>query len=187
MSPSACTRPRPTRRSVLISAAIGSAAAMAAPFVRHSYAAGTLSLGAVDHWVPDSFTTMPREASASRPASQVPASVTEARPNRARRAPRKLAKAPVPRMRMRGGRGVVWLTDATTVARGSVVLPSRPMRGCGQSRGKAAHGLWKSCGAGVGKAGVWTACGEQGGARGFPVRKRRPSCGIPVDDRRCLR
>ena len=53
MSPSACTRPRPTRRSVLISAAIGSAAAMAAPFVRHSYAAGTLSLGAVDHWVPD--------------------------------------------------------------------------------------------------------------------------------------
>ena len=53
MSPSACTRPRPTRRSVLISAAVGSAAAMAAPFVRHSYAAGTLSLGAVDHWVPD--------------------------------------------------------------------------------------------------------------------------------------
>ena len=53
MSPSACTRPRPTRRSVLISAAIGSAAAMTAPFVRHSYAAGTLSLGAVDHWVPD--------------------------------------------------------------------------------------------------------------------------------------
>src|SRR5690242_21736224 len=35
-----------------MSAAIGSAAAVAAPLVKHSYAAGTLSLGAVDHWVP---------------------------------------------------------------------------------------------------------------------------------------
>ena len=49
MSPSACIRPHPTRRTVLMSAAIGSAAAMAAPFVKHSYAAGTLSLGTVDH------------------------------------------------------------------------------------------------------------------------------------------
>ena len=52
MSPSARICPHPTRRTVLESAALGSAAALAAPFVKHSYAAGTLSLGAVDHWVP---------------------------------------------------------------------------------------------------------------------------------------
>ena len=52
MSLSARICPHPTRRTVLTSAALGSAAALAAPFVKHSYAAGTLSLGAVDHWVP---------------------------------------------------------------------------------------------------------------------------------------
>jgi hypothetical protein len=44
---------RPTRRSVLKSVALGSAAAIAAPHVRHSYAAGTLTMGVWDHWVPN--------------------------------------------------------------------------------------------------------------------------------------
>ena len=52
MSLSARICPHPTRRTVLTSAALSSAAALAAPFVKHSYAAGTLNLGAVDHWVP---------------------------------------------------------------------------------------------------------------------------------------
>ena len=42
----------PTRRNILKSAALGSAAAIAAPYVKDSYAAGTLSLGCWDHWVP---------------------------------------------------------------------------------------------------------------------------------------
>src|SRR5271170_1805710 len=41
-----------TRRSVLKSVALGSAAAIAAPYVRDSHAAGTLALGCWDHWVP---------------------------------------------------------------------------------------------------------------------------------------
>ncbi len=41
-----------SRRSVLKSAALGSVAALAAPYVKDSYAAGTLSLGVWDHWVP---------------------------------------------------------------------------------------------------------------------------------------
>ncbi len=45
-------RPRPTRRSVLKSAAFGSVAAIAAPYVKNSYAAGSLALGVWDHWVP---------------------------------------------------------------------------------------------------------------------------------------
>jgi Bacterial extracellular solute-binding protein len=42
----------PTRRSVLKTAGLGSAAVVATPFVRHSYAAGKLTLGCWDHWVP---------------------------------------------------------------------------------------------------------------------------------------
>jgi ABC-type glycerol-3-phosphate transport system substrate-binding protein len=43
---------RITRRTVLKSAALGSAAAIAAPYVSGSYAAGRLTLGCWDHWVP---------------------------------------------------------------------------------------------------------------------------------------
>jgi ABC-type glycerol-3-phosphate transport system substrate-binding protein len=46
------TASRHTRRNVLKSAALGSVAAIAAPYVKDSYAAGTLSLGVWDHWVP---------------------------------------------------------------------------------------------------------------------------------------
>ena len=49
---------RPTRRSLLKSAALGSAAAIAAPYVRDSYAAGTLTLGVWDHWVPGANNTL---------------------------------------------------------------------------------------------------------------------------------
>ncbi len=41
-----------SRRSLLKSAALGSAATLAAPYVRGAYAAGSLSLGVWDHWVP---------------------------------------------------------------------------------------------------------------------------------------
>ena len=49
---------RPTRRSLLKSAALGSAAALAAPYVKDSYAAGTLTLGVWDHWVPGANNTL---------------------------------------------------------------------------------------------------------------------------------
>ncbi len=42
----------PTRRQILKSAALGSAAAISAPYVKGAYAAGSLSLGVWDHWVP---------------------------------------------------------------------------------------------------------------------------------------
>jgi hypothetical protein len=45
-------RPRTTRRSLLTSVMFGSIAAMAAPYVKDSYAAGSLTLGVWDHWVP---------------------------------------------------------------------------------------------------------------------------------------
>ena len=41
-----------SRRSVLKSAALGSAAAIASPYVSGAYAAGQLTLGLWDHWVP---------------------------------------------------------------------------------------------------------------------------------------
>jgi ABC-type glycerol-3-phosphate transport system substrate-binding protein len=41
-----------SRRSILKSAALGSAATFAAPYVKGAYAAGSLSLGVWDHWVP---------------------------------------------------------------------------------------------------------------------------------------
>src|SRR5262249_45399987 len=43
---------RPSRRHVLKTAALGSAAVIAAPYVHGAYAAGSLSLGCWDHWVP---------------------------------------------------------------------------------------------------------------------------------------
>src|SRR5947199_5204547 len=49
---------RPTRRQMLKSAALGSAAAIAAPYVRGVYAAGSLSLGVWDHWVPGANNTL---------------------------------------------------------------------------------------------------------------------------------
>src|SRR5579863_6247455 len=49
---------RPTRRNLLKSAALGSAAAVAAPYVKTAYAAGTLSLGVWDHWVPGANKTL---------------------------------------------------------------------------------------------------------------------------------
>jgi Bacterial extracellular solute-binding protein len=45
-------RPHATRRSLLTSAIYGSIAAIAAPYVKDSYAAGSLALGVWDHWVP---------------------------------------------------------------------------------------------------------------------------------------
>src|SRR6201985_3960811 len=47
-----------TRRNVLKSAALGSAAAIAAPYVHGAYAAGTLTLGCWDHWVPGANNTL---------------------------------------------------------------------------------------------------------------------------------
>jgi len=52
MTRRACARLPTTRRSVLKSAVLGSVAALAAPYVKDSHAAGTLSLGVWDHWVP---------------------------------------------------------------------------------------------------------------------------------------
>jgi ABC-type glycerol-3-phosphate transport system substrate-binding protein len=51
-------RSTPSRRSLIKSAALGSAAAFAAPYVKSSYAAGSLSLGVWDHWVPGANATL---------------------------------------------------------------------------------------------------------------------------------
>src|SRR3974390_1276119 len=51
-------RTRPTRREIIKSAALGSAAVIAAPYVRGVYAAGSLSLGLWDHWVPGANNTL---------------------------------------------------------------------------------------------------------------------------------
>jgi Bacterial extracellular solute-binding protein len=58
MSQSHSIRMRPTRRHILKAAALGSVSAVAAPYVRTSYAAGTLSLGVWDHWVPGANKTL---------------------------------------------------------------------------------------------------------------------------------
>src|SRR6478752_6200346 len=50
--------PYTTRRGVLKSAALGSVAAIAAPYVQGAYAAGSLSLGVWDHWVPGANNTL---------------------------------------------------------------------------------------------------------------------------------
>ena len=49
---------RLTRRSILKSAALGSAAAITAPYVHGAYAAGSLTLGCWDHWVPGANNTL---------------------------------------------------------------------------------------------------------------------------------
>ncbi len=52
MAHPAFPRPHTTRRSFLTTAVLGSVAAIAAPYVKDSYAAGSLALGVWDHWVP---------------------------------------------------------------------------------------------------------------------------------------
>src|SRR5258707_10750394 len=47
-----------TRRSVLKTAALASTAVLAAPYVRGAYAAGKLTLGCWDHWVPGANATL---------------------------------------------------------------------------------------------------------------------------------
>ena len=49
---------RLTRRHVIKSAALGTAAAVAAPYVHGAYAAGSLTLGCWDHWVPGANNTL---------------------------------------------------------------------------------------------------------------------------------
>jgi len=49
---------RLSRREVLKTAALGSAAVITAPYVSGSYAAGTLTLGCWDHWVPGANNTL---------------------------------------------------------------------------------------------------------------------------------
>jgi ABC-type glycerol-3-phosphate transport system substrate-binding protein len=49
---------RITRRKMLETTALGAAAAVAAPYVRGAYAAGKLTLGFWDHWVPGANNTM---------------------------------------------------------------------------------------------------------------------------------
>ena len=51
-------RRNPTRRSVLKKSALSSVAAIAAPYVRTAYAAGTLTLACWDHWVPGANKTL---------------------------------------------------------------------------------------------------------------------------------
>ncbi|HEX4552835.1 MAG TPA: extracellular solute-binding protein, partial [Xanthobacteraceae bacterium] len=51
-------RQQPTRRNVLKTAALGSAALITAPYVRGVHAAGTLTLGCWDHWVPGANNTL---------------------------------------------------------------------------------------------------------------------------------
>src|SRR5262252_7026967 len=49
-----------TRRAVVRNAALGTAAVLAAPYVRDAYAAGRLTLGCWDHWVPGANDTLTR-------------------------------------------------------------------------------------------------------------------------------
>jgi ABC-type glycerol-3-phosphate transport system substrate-binding protein len=48
---------KPNRRELLKSAALGSVAAIAAPYMKTSFAAGSLALGCWDHWVPGANNT----------------------------------------------------------------------------------------------------------------------------------
>src|SRR5947209_604221 len=52
------TRSRITRRSVLKTAALAASALVAAPYLRGAYAAGKLTLGLWDHWVPGANNTL---------------------------------------------------------------------------------------------------------------------------------
>src|SRR6476619_3565950 len=47
-----------SRRKLLQTTALGAAATAVAPYVRHSYAAGKLTLGVWDHWVPGANNTL---------------------------------------------------------------------------------------------------------------------------------
>ena len=47
-----------SRRNLLKTTAFAAASVVAAPYVRHSYAAGKLTLGVWDHWVPGANTTL---------------------------------------------------------------------------------------------------------------------------------
>jgi ABC-type glycerol-3-phosphate transport system substrate-binding protein len=47
-----------SRRNLLKTTALGATSVLAAPYVRHSYAAGTLKLGVWDHWVPGANNTL---------------------------------------------------------------------------------------------------------------------------------
>jgi ABC-type glycerol-3-phosphate transport system substrate-binding protein len=49
-----------TRRAVVRNAALGTAAVLAAPYVRDAYAGGRLTLGCWDHWVPGANDTLTR-------------------------------------------------------------------------------------------------------------------------------
>jgi ABC-type glycerol-3-phosphate transport system substrate-binding protein len=51
-------RPNITRRSVLRTTALGTTAVLAAPYVRGAYAAGKVTLGCWDHWVPGANNTL---------------------------------------------------------------------------------------------------------------------------------
>ena len=51
-------RSRFTRRTVLKNAALATTAVLAAPYVRGAYAAGKLTLGIWDHWVPGANNTL---------------------------------------------------------------------------------------------------------------------------------
>jgi ABC-type glycerol-3-phosphate transport system substrate-binding protein len=51
-------QPSVSRRSFLKTTALATSSAIAAPYVRTSYAAGTLALGLWDHWVPGANETM---------------------------------------------------------------------------------------------------------------------------------
>src|SRR5262249_10206981 len=47
-----------SRRNLLAGTALAAASAVSAPYVRHSYAAGKLTLGVWDHWVPGANNTL---------------------------------------------------------------------------------------------------------------------------------
>src|SRR5215468_12405561 len=49
-----------SRRNLLKTTAFAGAAQLCAPFVRHSFAAGKLTLGVWDHWVPGANNTLTR-------------------------------------------------------------------------------------------------------------------------------
>src|SRR5271157_579601 len=49
-----------SRRSLLKTTALAAASVVCAPYVRHSYAAGKLTLGLWDHWVPGANNTLTR-------------------------------------------------------------------------------------------------------------------------------
>jgi hypothetical protein len=51
-------RPSVSRRNLLKTTAFAAASVVSAPYLRHSYAAGKLTLGVWDHWVPGANNTL---------------------------------------------------------------------------------------------------------------------------------